>query len=477
MYQEEEIVIDLKDVCCRLLLKWRLIFCVGIIAAVLGVGIGAFLNFNDYQSDLKHAEAQKIALSGGETDYFDKYLEKMTEQELEQFVNIMEQYKEYEREYGRNLEYFEKSLYMNMDPDAVLNHQIQYHIDLGREMTSEADYSVVSNIASQYASHIIHTIDYAKVNELTGLNLEIEYWKELISIGCSGAFLNVNITAPTEATDAALCQVVDEAIINYMSDLREYGKFSISIAEESCYTQRNESVANIQKSILAELNGYEEKISNLAKPLNETQKLLFEDLTEDLLIKLDLLSMKSAVIGGLLGGIVICGYILLQYIMGSSLRTDTEISTSYGMELLGSGYIPAKKKAFLPGIDKWIVKVFVGESVLQSVEDAQRRAEADIRIMMKQNGWKQLYLATTTEDAECMDLVQKLRSALASDFSVQSAVKVPERPAALVQISSADCVVLAERVDVSSRKAISKTAALCERYKTPVLGAVIVREV
>ncbi len=477
MYQEDEIFLDLKDMCLRLLLKWRMICVVGIVSAILGIGVGAFLNNSQYKADLEHAEAQKIALSGGETDFFEPYVEKMTDLEIEQFTNKIGEYKEYQKQYEEAKEYYDTSLYMDMDPDAVLTKRVQYYIDKKTELSSYAEYNMLSDLASSIVSNVVHGADYGKMAELTGKELDPTYWRELYSISNDGPFIYVNVTAPDDSVADALLQIVDEAIIAYTKNLNDYDDCKVSMVEEISYVQKNTSVANIQQSALSSVNSYRETMESLPKVLNENQKLLYEALTEDLFIERDLLSISSAIIGGFLGGVLICGYIILQYILGATLHTEDEMSSIYRTQLLGEGYIAAKKPAFLPGIDAWLIKLLVGETS-KTAADARERAEADIRVMMKQKGWKKLYITSTTEDTACMTLARDLKNALANaDFETKLDCRVPQDAESLTEIAAADCVVMVERTDVSRKDAIKKEVALCERYNTNVLGAVVLREI
>ena len=176
------------------------------------------------------------------------------------------------------------------------------------------------------------------------------------------------------------------------------------------------------------------------------------------------LSVKYMAIGLILGLFVGCGWIAIRYIMQNKLRVADDLTSVYGLPVIGqiSG---EKKKA------KWF----------QSPYDAYTNEEqldliaANVKVLMERQEKHKVFLTGDSGSERCRNMTQQLASRLnAQGLQCGAGQSVAYDLGSISRINEAEAVVLVEQIDVSRYELIGKEKELCANCWIPVLGSVVV---
>ena len=168
-YYEDDVEIDLINMMFYLLKRWRGLVIAIILGLVLGLGIYLV---KDHQQKAELAAQTAAVESADETEEFDESKYDISD-DVEANMELAYQYRQL---YRKQLEYNQKSIIMQLDPNAVYTGELKYYLSAGY------DTGLVSVL---YQSILSDKDLLTELQEASGLDCEVPYIKELIESGVS----------------------------------------------------------------------------------------------------------------------------------------------------------------------------------------------------------------------------------------------------------------------------------------------------
>ena len=162
---EDDMEIDLVDLLFYLLKKWRSLIVTVMIGAILGAGLYVVKN---QQQQAEQAAQEAELLKNDEDEAFD---EKDYNISKDTKVNMDIAY-QYRQLYNKQLEYNQKSIIMQLDPNEVYAGVLEYYI------SAENNTELISEL---YQSILNDDDVLEELKDASGLKCETPYIKELIS--------------------------------------------------------------------------------------------------------------------------------------------------------------------------------------------------------------------------------------------------------------------------------------------------------
>lgn len=281
-YYEDDVEIDLIDLMFYLLKRWRGL----IIAIVLGLvlGLGIYL-VKDHQQKAELAAQTAVVESADETEEFDESKYDISD-DVEANMELAYQYRQL---YRKQLEYNQKSIIMQLDPNAVYTGELKYYLSAGY------DTGLVSVL---YQSILSDKDLLTELQEASGLDCEVPYIKELIDSGVSkendadininnlvsditnsvasvtkNAFVSYKVVSTSEKSCEKMIQVIREKVQELDAQCQEtYAGYSAVEVADAVRKVTDNSYLNQQKSNIDQLNNYLTNVQKLENALTDEEK-------------------------------------------------------------------------------------------------------------------------------------------------------------------------------------------------------------
>ena len=424
-YYEDDVEIDLIDLMFHLLKKWRGLIIAIVIGAVLGMGIYAV---KTHQQKKELAANTAAAEELQEEDTFDE-----SQYDIDDDVKAnMELAYQYRQLYRKQLEYNQKSVIMQLDPNAVYTGELKYYLSAGY------DTGLVSVL---YQSILSNKDLLAELQEASGLDCEVPYIKELIDSGVSrendadininnlvsdltnsvasvtkNAFVSYKVVSTSEDSCERMIQVIREKVQELDAQCQEtYAGYSAVEVADSVRKVTDNSYLNQQKSNIDQLNTYLSNVQKLENALTDEEKEYYfrkyltkelatqdedEELTAVVADEPEPVSKVKWLILGIFLGICVWGlYECCRYLLDSSVKTADEVQRLTHLPVIGCYQdITVKKNK----IDQAIMQL---QSKVTGKGDSLDYIGSMINAMEQEN----CLISSQTAFTETRQIVEKLR--------------------------------------------------------------------
>lgn len=180
-------------------------------------------------------------------------------------------------------------------------------------------------------------------------------------------------------------------------------------------------------------------------------------------------AFKYAVIGAVLGAVVFCGVIFLQYMMYKKLRSSGELKEQYGFPILGEFSSDAAKEH--NKFDQMLDKLVGDVQTLPEEQQVYKLIAAGIQTPASPLPM-QLVVTGTVEKEMLKEVGNQLNGLLPEDYKItvaENPVYNPDLLANLMQYT----VLLAEGKGISDKREIAKLVEVLRRSEVKVIGAVV----
>ena len=339
--------IDLIDLIFDLMRHWRSLIVAILIGAVLGGGIYV----------VKKIEAQKAVVQIEEGEGSELPEDYEVNPDVEANMELAYQYRQL---YFRQLEYNQKSIVMQLNPNAVYNGELKYYVSAGYD---------TGLISILYQNILSDQNLLAELQEASQLDCEPSYIKELI--GCSvsnenDASVNINnmmdaaeesaafvtknaaITYSVVSTSEESCEqmlkIIREKVAELDAECREkdYETYRALEVNDAVRLVTNNDYLNRQKANIDQLNTYLTSVQRLEGAFEEDDLIYYnetylareyemEDENSELLGAADAADsiasvnpVKWLVIGVFLMCVCWGGYFMLKYLLDKHIKTSDE---------------------------------------------------------------------------------------------------------------------------------------------------------
>ena len=469
---DEDKEIDIKDLIAILLSRIMPIVICTVFVGVMALGYAVITGNNnrvEIPTEETIAEARE-ALTLSDADTVDR---------------VYEQYLSYTA-YKESLQkYFNNNLLVGDDLESYIQKVIIYSLS-----------SNVEGADSVFASLSLTPDVYALINEVlpdddTISNVYNRVWISssernnltLLNEDEDGVYipneytLTVNVIARTSNQCDEIGSIVEDAIFDQLNDFRKTDPNARISLIGSNYTENLSGwLISKQNDAINQLNSVENTIKNFnnnqVNNLSAEQKAYYNLLVArdaDQPLRIEGPSKKKFLVIGAFGGFVLaCGWIVLQYLFNSSIKTKEDISV-YNIPVLNVVNIDGKKH---PIFNRFIRKL--RDISDQDMDTSIQMAATDIGILADKSNTSSIYLVETSgteeENAIANKLIEKIKSIGSYNISAGKPLESPEE---LKKMSEAENIVLLAEIQKTKMNLTDKYYEVFQRYNSNVLGSIV----
>ena len=477
---EDDMEIDLVDLLFYLLKKWRSLIVAIVIGAILGAGLYVVKN---HQQQAEQAAQEAELLKNDEDEAFD---EKDYNISKDTKVNMDIAY-QYRQLYNKQLEYNQKSIIMQLDPNEVYAGVLEYYISAGNN----------TGLLSELYQNILNDDDILEeLKDASGFKCETPYIKELISSYVSddnAAFINVNsnvenvekhsfVTYRVVSTNQKSCekmlQVLRERVEALQAEYEEtYGAYGVSEVSSAISQVTDTTYLNAQRDNVDRLSNYLSTMKNAESNFSDDEKTYYtnkylakeyvdsdnaEEAKAVLLEEAEPVSkVKWLAIGVILLVVIWGGYYVVRYLLDPRVKTVSELQNIYRLPVIGIVQTAANNSK---GLDKML------DHLYQNTKQKPDTLEYVIQAINAMQTEKSV-LCGDTEIPEIKKLMEKLSDSCEhmkiGDF-------ISKNIESLEHAKAAGNEILVVRIDKNRRKEIEKEIESCRLQKISMVGVVVV---
>ena len=345
-------------------------------------------------------------------------------------------------------EYIDNSIYMQIDPNNIQTVSVQYGLKTSNN---------VGNILNSFITYIN---DGGLKEELSDADedLKVKYWRDVVS--CYQSSNNLIVTVVHSDMDQAkrIMSIMKERVMNYVPKVKNLqGDFSLEELKTSEYVKTDTGVVNNQNNNRNNLKNYTTNRADLNNKLigfQNSKKTYIEKNEPDNLKAADtntkVLMVAYVLLGILFGAVIAFVLVALKYILGDTLRTANDIKES-NLNLLGT------------------------YSALNQYKPDLERSKMDVEVLAKAKNADKVFFYVMSDDEISKKVAKDYEDIMkASGIAVETGSNNSESAEELKKmIACGNCVFIAE-VGKTTYRQLELQTRLCERFKTAVLGCVVV---
>ncbi len=477
---EDDMEIDLVDLLFYLLKKWRSLIVAIVIGVILGAGLYVVKN---HQQQAEQAAQEAELLKNDEDETFD---EKDYNISKDTKVNMDIAY-QYRQLYNKQLEYNQKSIIMQLDPNAVYAGVLEYHISAGNN----------TGLLGELYQNILNEDDVLEeLKDASGFKCETPYIKEVVSSWTSddnAAFINVNsngenvekhsfVTYRVVSTNQKSCekmlQVLRERVEALQTENEEiYGAYGASEVSSAISQVTDTTYLNAQRENVDRLSNYLTTMKNAESAFSEDEKTYYtnkylvkeyvdsdnaEEAKAVLLEEAEPVSkVKWIAIGAILLVMTWGAYYVVRYLQDQRIKTVSELQNTYHLPVIGIVQTVANNSK---GLDKML------EHLYRNIKQKPDTLEYVIQAINAMQTEKSV-LCGDTEIPEVKKLMEELSNScehvIIGDF-------ISKNIESLKHAKAAENEILVVCVDKNRRKEIEREMESCRLQKISMVGVVVV---
>lgn len=355
---------------------------------------------------------------------------------------------EADKQIGSLQEYIDNSIYMQIDPNNIQTVSVQYGLKTS------------NNVGNILNSFITYNNDGGLKEELSDADedLKVKYWRDVVNCYQSGN--NFFIVVINSDMDQAkrIMSIIKERVMNYVPKVKSLqGEFSLEELKTSEYVKTDTGVVNNQNNNRNNLKNYTTNRADLNNKLigfQNSKKTYIEKNEPDNLKAADtntkVLMVAYILLGILFGAVIAFIIVALKYIFGDTLRTANDIKES-DLNLLGT------------------------YSTLNQYKPDLERSKMDVEVLAKAKNADKVFFYVMSDDEISKKVAKDYGDIMkASGIAVETGSNISESAEELKKmIACGNCVFIAE-VGKTTYRQLELQTRLCERFKTAVLGCVVV---
>ncbi len=437
-YKQE---IDLKTLIFHLLYRWRSLLLAAVIGAVL-LGVYQYWTVSSL-----HAEGR------------------LTKDEQQYEINVVN-YRNTLNNAKKNIETYQKlvaqqesreanSVWLNLDAENVWENRHIFFVQMDHDaMTTQqlsSNRDLADGIISVYSTTLLNGLDPEKMKALLGTG-ESRYIQELVL--CEPEYeantFTLRILGASEENVRAAMTYFTERIQTVCDDKAQaLGKHTLTLLSEDVFCAADDQLSLAQKELTEEKSKNQQAIQTNQATLN---KLL--DSREPGRPGMHI--PRFAVLGFLLGFILLGAVYLVKYIFAGVVRDDKELTGRYGLAVYGNFY---RSRARRPGkgVDRWLEKL---ESRMGHSEDDV--VLKNIAALIRENceGGEALLTGTVSDGklsglkASLAPLTEGIHLSTESDFTHNAAAVTASKQTANVLLVEEKFTSLRHSVDLMAEELI-----------------------
>lgn len=439
-FQNDEEVIDLKELMLYLLRKWRVLILAGCIGLALGIVVGLLMpekTIDDLDMDKLH-------------------------------IKEIGQYARYQQLYDEQLEIEAASVYMNMDPSNVHSAQKVYFVT-----AYEAD---MNRIQEGFSAILRDTNFYNDLVQASGLNCTEREIQELAGMWFTryeksefdplfgeltrSGKVTISIKSPSDEACEGMMDYLDARVFEQCETFADVLEgFTFEVISDTCNVGYDAGVVNKRTASAELLASYVDTMTTLKKNLTDDDLLYYRETynAEELEEESGLGWLKwGIVIGVLFGGLLVVFY-GVKFLLDNRIKNTDELKQREGLHLIATLESAKKKKANCI-IDKMLEDKY------------EFNSDAYLCSAIKASGAERLQLSGDLENpaiAEKMNLLaEDKKIVICNRFAVD------EHAAGLA--CETDGAILFVQLWKTKHKDLQRELEICRHIGQKVIGVVVI---
>lgn len=344
--------------------------------------------------------------------------------------------------------YIDNSIYMKLDAQNIQVASTQYSVQ---------NSSNTGNILSALSMYINEGgLKNALSEEFS--DLDVKYWREIITCSTSGNVLNVTILHYDATQVQQILAITEERIMEYTSEVKNVqGAFELVKLGSSNYVKADSTVTTAQNNHRNTLKNYLSNVTDFNNKVisNQTTKQNYIERSTPTFVSAFPSNpgkqiIKYAMVGLMFGVMLPSTFFVLKYILDNRLRSKEDITNSR-LNVLGSY-----------------------NSKNQEINDLAHSIIA-MQILAQQQGMSAIYLNCLEDDELTKQVAERYQRELASDvLSVAMGSHVYEDGAELKNMVFCRHTILMAEVGKTTYGQLEKYIELCRRFSVEVLGCIVI---
>ncbi len=506
--------IDLIDLFWKILYSWRAIVIVMVVGAVV-------IGFGKYASDIRsvaesNAEALKEAQAEAEADAEDKKTlleDEMTQTELNAVLEAANIYKTlvYKQDY------YDKSIYMNIDPNSRYTTYLWYRVELAPEEIQYTSLGEVSSLSTQklngltdlYKNYTASKGMQEGLEGILGEDVDVKYITELMSSGVSTTgVVYIAIMGKNAVQTEIVAAKADELMQQYTDALKAaICNHTLTKVDEYTNTIADTALASTQESYRSAIISLKKNLATLAKEFDTQQEKLYEEYIKENVIDFDSelpvadenvesaqttddtdntvsVELKEASLRvtnfllGAVAGLVLCaGWIVFVYVCSGRINSAEEMQDNYRIRVLGNLSMKPRKKKTFSCVDSFLDKLRKKEDI--SIEEQKHMLLTNVRLLLDNadNADIKSILLTSAgvlTDAE-REVTDEIR-AVCKEKNVELMYEdgLTRNAAAVEKLSKSGNVIMITRLGEDTCKSVRDELRIVKEQNAKVLGTVCI---
>ena len=458
MNYKNELEIDLIDLLKRLLRKW---YVLGACAVALAIVAAAF-------SYIKSGKAQPVESASAVTSEISTLKSALSEEDAATTEAAAELYKTEISYYHNLLDAAKTSALMNLDPSNVYKAFAVYSVTGASSEEASSSGSIAPAVMVLAQSELKSTANAEAIAGKVGSLTEKDVRDVLIVAADSPNTVTVsfysndkdNASAGLDAAAAVMDKVVTKAKDTLGFDVKLVGKYSAfgydsTITDKQyAYTTSCNTVLNTARSVGATLTKEQTDYYNylIAHTDGSPENVVIDEPSEPAPVRRSV-SKKYILLGFLGGGFLAVMYYSLRYIFSSRLRTSDDVSTLFGLSVIGTVIRSNVEK----GID-----ILAAELALDiSKKNAKSVSIIGASATDAANTFKNKLEALLKDKCDASD-IKVIKDVLGSEGDMKI-------------LSDSENAILVEQTDVSKYEDIASELELCKKYGVSTLGSLVIK--
>ena len=458
MNYKNELEIDLIDLLKRLLRKW---YVLGACAVALAIVAAAF-------SYIKSGNAQPVASASAVTSEINTLKSALSEEDAATTETAAELYKTEISYYHNLLDAAKTSALMNLDPSNVYKAFAVYSVTGASSEEASSSGGIAPAVMVLAQSELKSTANAEAIAGKVGSLTEKDVRDVLIVAADSPNTVTVSFysndkdlaSAGLDAAAAMMDKVVTKAKDTLGFDVKLVDKYSAfgydsTITDKQyAYTISCNTVLNTARSVGATLTKEQTDYYNylIAHTDGSPENVVVDEPSEPAPVRRSV-SEKYILLGFLGGGFLAVMYYSLRYIFSSRLRTSDDVSTLFGLSVIGT----VNRSNVEKGID-----ILAAELALDiSKKNANSVSIIGASATDAANTFKNKFEALLKDKCGASD-IKVIKDVLGSEDDMKI-------------LSDSEYAILVEQTDVSKYEDIASELELCKKYGVSTLGSLVIK--
>lgn len=444
---DEYIMINLKDILFYALRRWKSIFVVAVILALL---LGAFQAVNEYNT---------IINTDKETDYWIEY-----HQYQDKLALAEDRVSSTQGKIDTLQDYMDHAVLMKADYRNVYVANATYYIDSDYKIMPELNYQNPDKTYTLTWYYLNYLNDYSLYEAISAeVGIESKYLMDLVSIKTTNNdTLSLSVFHPYQHDAECIMEALQNQLLQVHAHLEKtITEHSLTQMLNTCGVYVDESLKEKQHTIYDDMLKYQEELIKHTEALRDLKKE-----GEPNPPSVPKTFVKWFILGGILGCALMGIFFVCKALFNGRVHFHGDLTSRYVIPMLGCVVSGSKKYDF---ISKFIRKLEGRQ--LENTEENQQFLAENLRRHCKEH---ESILIVSDVSSEESQIVSNALSTRLANLRFMNAGSLTKDPVALRLLSECNAVIFAVTAEHSRYKDISAAIEVLRSCESTVLGFVFI---